>query len=392
MMRVLDFFWRPPRATEELETTTSAWTTEAVRRRHVFEITGYRGTLSRVTRAGQYLQSAAFEAGGHDWAVRYFPRGDATGHGKLQAAPPAHASAYVVLLTPGAEARASCELSLAGRRFWARPRVARTEPTVFRHGDGERDVVPGAGTALLVERSDLETPHSAYVRDDTLRIECVVTVYTFKKAGLPRSPAAAQAALADVPPQNNLSEDLVRLFCTKEGADVTLEVEGEDFKAHAMVLAARSPVFRAQLHGPMRGQRGQKHITIEDMQPDVFEALIRFMYTDSIFPGTADLGKDENKELIKHLLVAADRYDVQGLKFVCEMVLCESLDVDNVAAMFALADQHSCGKLQEACVEFITCEDRFDDVVASKGYRDLKSICPTVVVDLLEKAAKFRKI
>ncbi|KAL6843285.1 hypothetical protein ACP4OV_026998 [Aristida adscensionis] len=171
MLSCLDLFCRPPRATE-LETTTSAWTTAAVRRHHVFEITGYRGTLSHVTRAGQYLQSAAFEAGGHhwDWAVRYFPRGDATtGNGKLQAAPlappTAHASAYV-----------------------ARPRVART---VFRrHGDGERDVVPGAGTALLVERSELETPHSAYVRHDTLRIECVVTVYTFKKAGQPRGGVA----------------------------------------------------------------------------------------------------------------------------------------------------------------------------------------------------------
>lgn len=38
-----------------------------------------------------------------------------------------------------------------------------------------------------------------------------------------------------------------------------------------------------------------------------------------------DLGRDEGKEFVKHLLVAADCYDVRGLKFVCEKSVCESL-------------------------------------------------------------------
>ncbi|KAL6659241.1 hypothetical protein ACP70R_003281 [Stipagrostis hirtigluma subsp. patula] len=389
MASCLGSLWRRQPVTE-LETTTSAWTTEAVRRKHVFEIKGYRGTLGRATHVGQYVQSAAFEVGGHDWAVRFFPRGDGK---STPPAPGGYASAHVVHLTPAAVARASCDLILVRRRFWARTLVARTEPTVFRHGDGggAGHVVLGPGTVLLVKRSELETPASAYVGNDNLRIECVVTVYKYKKASLPPSPAAAQAALAMVPP-HNLSDDLVKLLQTKEGADVTFEVEGELFKAHAMVLATRSPVFKAELYGPMREERRNNHITIEDMQPDIFRAMLRFIYTDSIFPGTANLSRDENKDLIKHLLVAADRYDVQGLKFICEMILSKSLDVETVAAMFALADQHNCSKLQEACVEFINSLDRLDDVVASKGYRELKSLCPAVLLDLFEKAADCRKI
>ncbi|KAL6843289.1 hypothetical protein ACP4OV_027002 [Aristida adscensionis] len=77
-----------------------------------------------------------------------------------------------------------------------------------------------------------------------------------------------------------------------------------------------------------------------------------------MFHDMEDLDGDERQELAKHLLVAADRYDVQGLKFACEKLLGEGLDADTVAAMFALADQHNCSKLQDSCVEFITCSDK----------------------------------
>lgn len=57
--------------------------------------------------------------------------------------------------------------------------------------------------------------------------------------------------------------------------------------------------------------------------------------------------------MIKHLLVAADRYDVRRLKQICEGILCKSPDVENVATILALADQHHCNNLRNACVEFI---------------------------------------
>lgn len=51
---------------------------------------------------------------------------------------------------------------------------------------------------------------------------------------------------------------------------MTFEVNGESFTAHKLVLAARSPVFRAQLFGPMKDQNTQ-HIRVEDMESPVFK-------------------------------------------------------------------------------------------------------------------------
>jgi speckle-type POZ protein len=52
-------------------------------------------------------------------------------------------------------------------------------------------------------------------------------------------------------------------------------------------------------------------VIIEDKQPAVFRALLRFIYTDSL-PDMDDLEGDANREMIRHLLVAADRYAEVG--------------------------------------------------------------------------------
>ena len=52
------------------------------------------------------------------------------------------------------------------------------------------------------------------------------------------------------------------------------------------------------------------------MQPAVFRALLHF-YTDST-PSMEGFHAEDSKEMVKHLLVAADRYAVERLKLMCE--------------------------------------------------------------------------
>jgi speckle-type POZ protein len=191
-------------------------------------------------------------------------------------------------------------------------------------------------------------------------------------------------------PPSNLSENLGNLLKTGEEADVTFEIEGEVFPAHKIVLAMRSPVFKAQLFGPMRDKTRQ-NIIVQDMQPFVFGALLHFIYTD-LLPSMEDLDHDEKKEMVKHLLVAADHYGIERLKMICEGILCKSLGVESVGTILALADQHQCSRLRDACVLFLKSSGRMDDVVASPGYVHLKESSPAVLVDILERLALSRRI
>jgi len=173
-------------------------------------------------------------------------------------------------------------------------------------------------------------------------------------------------------------------------SDVTFKVKGEAFHAHKFVLAFRSPVFEAELYGPMRGKSRRQNITVEDMEPDVFKALLHFIYTDSL-PPLDNLDEVESQEMVKHLLVAADRYAMERMKLMCESILSKRIDVHSVATTLALADQHHCEKLKDACIGFINSLDKMD-LVASNGYEHLKRACPAIFMDIWEKEAKSRRM
>ena len=67
-------------------------------------------------------------------------------------------------------------------------------------------------------------------------------------------------------------------------------------------------------------------------RPAVFRGLLHFIYKDSL-PPMDDLNDDEYEEMLRHLLVAADRYAMERMK-----LMCESLRAKTVATTLALAD------------------------------------------------------
>ncbi|KAJ4782066.1 BTB/POZ/MATH-domain protein [Rhynchospora pubera] len=135
---------------------------------------------------------------------------------------------------------------------------------------------------------------------------------------------------------DSLIEHLGDLLKSQNISDVTFEVDGEIFNAHRVVLAARSPVFMAELFGPMI-EGNKKCIKLEGMMAEVFKDLLHYIYTNKI----QDVGTKFNQ----HLLEAADRYALDGLRKICEDRLCRDITLDTVVSSLGLADQHNCGKL-----------------------------------------------
>uniref|UniRef100_A0ACD6A3N5 Uncharacterized protein n=1 Tax=Avena sativa TaxID=4498 RepID=A0ACD6A3N5_AVESA len=354
--------------------TVSRYTTNTEKGSQAFEISGY--SLIKGIGVGKFIRSSTFTVGGYDWAVRVYPDG-------VTEAFRDYVTVYLELMSKDTEVRALYDLSLVNQdtglpvsfSMWSE-----STPCVFKSRDTSR-FGPQSGWSIL--RSDLELEASCYVIDDYLTIDCTVTVV--KESQVYGCTAEYEI---EVPP-SDLSDHFGKLLLEEEGTDVTFSVGGETFAAHKIVLATRSPVFRAELYGQMK-ERTAPSITIEDMQPSVFRALLHFMYTDSL-PDMEDLDHDEYSEIIRHLLVAADRYAMERLKLMCQNILCQYIDTDSVAATLALADQHNCHGLKDVCVDFMATSDEMDAVVATQGFANLKRTCPSVLVDVLEKRSKSHK-
>uniref|UniRef100_A0A0A9DWW3 BTB domain-containing protein n=1 Tax=Arundo donax TaxID=35708 RepID=A0A0A9DWW3_ARUDO len=351
----------------EASRTLSVFIPEKVQGTHVFDVFGYN--LLRGKGVETHITSGTFSVAGYNWIIRFYPDGSAPRFKD-------YISVHLELFSKAAKVHASIDLRLVDL-FTGLSSSVFSRTLVFNQ-DGQGNTTPPDGCFKL--RSEFES--SPYLRDNHLRIECVVTVV--KELGVPKTKSFPKI---DMPP-SDLATQLGKLLQAEEGSDVTFSVGEETFSAHRFFLATRSPVFKAEFCGPMR-ETGTQLISIKDMQPYVFKALLHFIYTDSL-PALDDLEGDDRSEMIRHLLVAADRYAMDRLKLICQSVLCNGLDVQNVASTLALADQHHCAMLKDACIEFMS-SSRMDDIVATQGFVNLKRDCPSVLVDAFVKMSIIRK-
>ena len=220
--------------------------------------------------------------------------------------------------------------------------------------------------------------HFLFLNDDSLTTRCVLTVF--------KSRTEDVNTIISAPPAN-LHRDLEHMLKDDKGVDVTFDVDGHLFHAHRCVLSARSPVFDAELFGPLNKNNSAHPVKINDMDPTIFEGLLHFIYADSL-PDCCD--SDENTTM-QHLLVAADRYGLDRLRALCEAKLCQGIDVQTVATTLALAEQHNCDQLKDACLRFIASRDVLSAIMETDGFRHLKESCPLILEAISEKIATFRR-
>ncbi|XP_047084810.1 BTB/POZ and MATH domain-containing protein 1-like [Lolium rigidum] len=169
---------------------------------------------------------------------------------------------------------------------------------------------------------------------------------------------------------------------TRKDLEESVYLKDDGFSVKC-VLAARSSVFMAELFGPMK-ETTDACVTISDMEAEVFMAMLYFIYTDSLPP----IDDAEVVSMAQHLLVAADRYNLERLKLLCVEKLCKHMDASTAATSLALAEQHSCRGLKAICFKFLASPGNIlKAVVANDGFEHVRSSCPSVLKELVSKLA-----
>ncbi|KAJ1269238.1 hypothetical protein BS78_07G195600 [Paspalum vaginatum] len=193
-----------------------------------------------------------------------------------------------------------------------------------------------------------------YVIDGQITVFCAIMV--LRSSSIP------------VPP-SDIGQHLNKLLDSTDGADVSFAIDGETFHAHRAVLAARSPVFRAELLGSM-AEATMSSITLHDIAPATFRAMLRFIYTD-------ELG-DLPTEMFKHLLVVADRYALDRLKVIC-------VSVDTVGDILACAEIYNCPELKNKCIEFVVADKNFKKAVLTESFMQLGQKFPSIIAEVRKR-------
>lgn len=353
-----------------ITSTSSRSVTQTVNGSHHFRIGGY--SLAKGMGIGKYITSETFTVGGYQWAVYFYPDGKNAEDNSL------YVSVFIALASEGTDVRALFELTLLDQSGKGKHKV---------HSHFDRSLESGPytlkyrgsmwGYKRFFKRAGLEA--SDYLKDDTLALTCTVGVVVSCTQG---------PKLYSIPvPESNIGLHFGELLDSGFNCDITFEVDSERFTAHKLVLAARSPVFKAQLFGMMR-EKESGAIQVKDIEAPVFKAMLYFIYRDCL-PEESELSCSASPVtctmLAQHLLAAADRYGLDRLRMICEARLCEEVNVETVATTLALAEQHHSAQLKAVCLKFVAAN--LAAVIQSDGYEHLRESCPSLQCELLKVVA-----
>lgn len=306
---------------------------------------------------GETLKSSTFSAGANDkmkWCLRVNPRG-------LDEESKDYLSLYLLLLACNkSEVRAKFKFSILN---------ANREETKAMESQRAYRFVQGKdwGFKKFIRRDFLMDEANGLLPNDTLTLFCEVSV---EGDSVNVSGSSHTAALKV--PECKLPRHMGALLDSGNFSDVTLCTNGREFKAHKAILAARSPVFGAMFEHEMEESR-KGRVEISDIDPDVFHEMLKFVYTGST-PQLQGMADD--------LLAAADKYDLDRLKVMCEEALCSNLTVDNVCDVLILADMHSATQLKAQALDFIN--SRATDVMESNGWKTLVRDHPHLIAQVFK--------
>ncbi|TVU05011.1 hypothetical protein EJB05_48158, partial [Eragrostis curvula] len=200
---------------------------------------------------GDVVSSEVISAGDYLWRICCYPRG------KTETDKGEYVSIFLHLISDSKDIKTIFQVFCLGKD--AEPSFSNEKRLVHVFSYAGK----GIGWTQFMKRSILE---ANYVINGQLTLVCGIIVVGDNNIAVPSS---------------EIGYDLVFLLKDKVGTDVSFIVKDETIPAHRVVLAARSPVFKAQLFASMTDATSSS-ILLEDIEPVTFKAMLWFMYMNEL--------------------------------------------------------------------------------------------------------------
>ena len=177
--------------------------------------------------------------------------------------------------------------------------------------------------------------------DGSLTFCCKIYTHLKKE---PTSSSAADPSVFTVDCSGGLSTHLDGLFNNMQFSDVILNIRGREFPAHKNILATRSEVFAAMFKHPTK-ENSNNQVKIEDIEPEVFDQLLYFIYTGRVSTATME-------SMAANLFIAADKYLLGELKKECENYMLHHMSPDYCLVLLLHGDLQKPTELLKEAAKF----------------------------------------
>jgi speckle-type POZ protein len=221
---------------------------------------------------------------------------------------------------------------------------------------------------ILLPKNKINGSYSTYLQSDgSLTLYCKIFSHVRIKDS-PMNPKEIETICTQ-----QLVIQLTGLFESMQLSDVKFWIGDREFPAHKVILVTRSKVFASMFEYETK-ENLTNQIEIEDIEPQVFQELLRFIYTGQVplYMGT----------IAAALLIAADKYLLDGLKMICENYLLRYISPENCVVLLLNGDlENPTERLKEAAKYFLRYPTQ---VMATANWKTTKEEDPTLLCNIQE--------
>ena len=183
-----------------------------------------------------------------------------------------------------------------------------------------------------------------------------------------------------------------KLYAEKEYVDVKILCNGKTFKCHKNVLSCQSEVFKTMIKNKAieydlnknksltEKKTGIMKIEENDFSSDVMEQLLYFVYHDKV---------KDTKMINTDLLLAADKFNIQGLLDECCKHFESTLSLQNALDILVLAETTNQKNLFDTASRFVG--KKLGKLEKSSAYQEMVNENPKMFTRVFSKMLEVKQ-
>ena len=121
-------------------------------------------------------------------------------------------------------------------------------------------------------------------------------------------------------------------------------------------------------------------VNIDDFKARVVTEMLNFIYTGNV------TSEDTLSEIASELLVAADKYQLDLLKSICEEGLCSTLEATNCVEYLVLGDMYQTFNLKRMAMRLVV--ENVDSITESDVIKNLFKQKPELALEVMKAVKK----
>ena len=195
-------------------------------------------------------------------------------------------------------------------------------------------------------------------------------------------------------PKCTLVDDFARLLETEQFCDVHFLLSSPSMiivKAHAAVVAARSPYLRQKIidiyhqqtpnyeappiYSAQFTRQEPLEVPLPEVSPEVFRMVLYSMYTDHIHPDLENHSREgmsaQQMLLMMEVYKLALLFNTKRLELLSMQYIEASINLENVLLVLCSASELKLTRMREFCMKFIVRDTNYRKVIMSSSFERL---------------------